>query len=144
MTQLPHPAFIPELAASFLREGKHARFSVTGESMRPFIRSGDIVLAIPASEAIFERGDAVFATLENGTFMVHRIIQLATKKGTPLQLRLAGDGMLGHDHEIAADAIIGKIVAIERDGKSIGLRNRTALIWYTLRPVRRLWARLVR
>ena len=140
----PMTTAVAELAASFLEAGTVARFEVSGTSMRPFIRAGDVVTASPTGKGQLElkKGDVAFARIETNRYTLHRVVGFEKKSSSVLWVRLAGDGLVGHDHVVPREAILGKASMLERNGRSLQLGKRLPLIWHMLRPLRHGWTRL--
>jgi len=101
-----------ELAAASLARTGRLRLRVTGTSMLPAIRPGDVLRVercdaaslSPGEVVLFQRGERLFA---------HR----AVRRGHALALR--GDTLDRDDAAVEGAQVLGKVVAIERRGREI-------------------------
>jgi len=112
-----------ELAKLVLNTGSSLRFQATGWSMHPAMQDGDRLLIAPLSGAELKRGDVVLAWLEGDRPVVHRIVRVRRHEGVRWLL-LKGDRVAAADGWLRADAVLGKVSAIERGGASIALGGR--------------------
>ena len=89
--------------------------------MYPSIKSGDWadVSLWNGEERDIKKGDVVLFKKDESLYM-HRVIRI-TKSGVILK----GDISFGHDGAIFRKDIIGRVVSVERDGRSIDLRSKT-------------------
>jgi len=107
------------LARAILAAGRPVRFRVSGSSMLPNLRDGDIILVGPPGRP-FERGDvAAFITRPEGPLLVHRL--LSVDDGV---FRFKGDKAARFDPPVAAEGIIGLVLAVERRGRSVRFGGR--------------------
>ena len=117
-------------------------FAPVGGSMYPFIRSRDVIHIKPAHRASLRYGDIILFCDEKGGLLAHRIIK-KRKTGDRSAFFVKGDALAGDDGYIEREAIIGKVVAIEKGKRLIDLDGglfKLANILYTLTlPVSR-WA----
>lgn len=120
----------------YLDQGKKIKFTVSGNSMRPFIRNGDQVILKPIELTDIKEGRIVLAS-KNGQFLLHRIVGFSASG-----IILAGDGNL-IQHETVELKWIWAVVmeVVSRNGNrnvqsffSIFL----ACAWYRIRLVRLL------
>lgn len=110
--------------AAELAAGSELRLHVDGVSMMPLIRPGDVVTVTPASWHQLACGDVVAVRRPAGDIVSHRII---VKSDTAVVTK--GDNMRVPDPVWSADDVLGRVVALERDGTRINLRaqrGRTA------------------
>lgn len=111
-----------DLARAGLREGERVRLNVVSNSMAPFLRPGDAVWAEPAVPASLRRGDVVVVRRE-GDLVTHRLVAVGDG-----QWYTKGDNVRYLDPPVTVDAILGRVVAIERGGDRIELRGYRWLI----------------
>jgi hypothetical protein len=105
-----------ELIRPVLESGKTVRFRSRGWSMAPLIRDGDIIQIAPLAQQAPGMGDVVaFANPGTGRLLVHRVI------GIKLYGYLTqGDNLPGKpDGLIPAEAMLGKVVGVERNGQPV-------------------------
>jgi signal peptidase I len=100
--------------------GASARLRVSGGSMSPTIRDGDVVLIDPVTPAELRRGLIVAASID-GRLTIHRVIAVR-RKGGEIRVRLRGDNRVEADPWVGTAELVGKIDRLERDGRSLPAR----------------------
>jgi SOS-response transcriptional repressor LexA len=97
--------------SSLLREGYDLRLRVTGNSMKPFLKTGSYVTLsrIPADK--LRPGDIIFFRSADQTFKLHRLIEIGKK-----YLIAKGDALNLPDPEIDRNHYLGKVIRIENSG----------------------------
>jgi ribosomal protein S18 acetylase RimI-like enzyme len=117
-----------------LSRGSCLRFQARGMSMYPFIQDGDIVLVEPGSIDALKIGDVVFCRRPDGSYFMHRLVK---KRGTAT-FWTKGDNSPHYDHPVPAEQALGKVIAIERDGRYLrldrGLNKAISRVWGRLSP----------
>jgi hypothetical protein len=97
-----------------LKEGIVCRITVTGHSMRPLLRSGDIIEISPYKGNRTVMGDVVLAKEQAiGRYLVHRIIK-RFKDGSCL---LKGDNCENDDNIFTKSEILGKVRFMSKEKK---------------------------
>jgi len=131
------------LLADLLRGGTPVRLEVTGHSMSPFIRSGDVVTIEPLSGRRPALGDVVALT-PGGRLLVHRLV--GWDRGQAL---CRGDAAAGADPLASPDDLLGRVTRVERVGRRVRLGlgiERLPIAWLSrvglLRGLARLKERL--
>lgn len=110
---------LAELARAILMSGRPVRFRVSGSSMLPSLRDGDVILVGPPGRP-YERGDvAAFVTRPSGPLLVHRLH--AAGGGV---YRFKGDNASSFDPPVAAEGLIGLVLDAERGGRSVRFGGR--------------------
>lgn len=110
---------LAELARAVLKSGRPVRFRVSGSSMLPSLRDGDVIRVGPPGRP-YERGDvAAFVTRPGGPLLVHRLH--AAYGGI---YRFKGDHAVRFDPPVAAENIIGLVLDAERGGRSVRFGGR--------------------
>lgn len=105
--------------------------------MWPWIRAGDLVRIVPIDGPL-RRGDVLLIERGPGDLMLHRLT--ARREG---QLRLQGDHRVMDDGWFDRSQAIGKLAAIERNGRPIRIsRFRALLLSRITRRADRLMYRL--
>lgn len=131
---LPNEVLLSEVAR-LIKAGGTVTIKVKGNSMLPFI-TGERDSVILRRAGKLKRGDIVLAKLENGQYVLHRIIALNAQRIT-----LMGDGNLYGTEKCPRTAIAGQAIRILRRGKTINCtspaQRRWAALWRRLLPVRR-------
>ena len=82
--------------------------------MWPMVRHGDIV-RVAHGLAKLKRGDIV-AYQRNGELTIHRLIRAGRGASEPLML-MKGDNASVCDPIVRASNLVGRVVALQRDGK---------------------------
>jgi len=98
-------------------DGQRFKLRVTGPSMAPLLRPGDRVIAESVRPAELVRGDLVVVR-RSEDLVTHRLIFIDARGW-----HTKGDNSLILDPPIISDAIMGRVVAIERGNQSIDLRT---------------------
>jgi uncharacterized repeat protein (TIGR01451 family) len=101
------------VCAATLQRGLTMRFQARGQSMKPNVLNGDTVEVAPISVGQLQRGDIVLARGRAG-FRLHRIVGWDEATG-----RAVTRGDAGQQNDEPTEIVLGKVVAIERNGKKI-------------------------
>lgn len=109
-----------------LGAGETARLPVTGTSMLPLLQPGDIVELVAVEPAGLRRGDLVVAW-QAGRLLTHRLVAIDARG-----YHTKGDNNYLADPPLAAQAILGRIVTIERHGALINMQRRH---WQIVHPL---------
>ncbi|MEM6454698.1 MAG: S24/S26 family peptidase [Acidobacteriota bacterium] len=109
------PDRLLQLLRGLLRDGRPLTVPVTGWSMTPTIRSGDVLTIAPASMRAPRWGDVVVFRDPAGRLRMHRVV--GRMAGAPPQLRVRGDNSRGADPPVPTDAVLGVVIAISRGGR---------------------------
>ena len=123
------------LLAEALRSGQSVRFRAEGQSMRPFIRAGDLVVVAPAPPtAALRPGEVLLYERMSGTLRLHRLQRIA--RGDPLLL-LRGDAPGQSMERVHPDQVLGVLTTYERNNRVHNarhpLRRLAGLTWPRLR-----------
>ena len=80
---------------------------VTGDSMVPALREGDLIVVKPVTPDEIEVGDLI--RYENqGLFIVHRVVEIE-QSGDSIVLVTRGDSNASTDPPVVADQVVGKV-----------------------------------
>jgi phage repressor protein C with HTH and peptisase S24 domain len=101
---------LDELLTGLLDEGRRVELRVTGASMRPFLRSRDLVTVRPAATA--RLGDVVLIRLADSRLLIHRVVGRGAGG-----LATRGDAAGSPDAGAAGARLLGRVVSIRRDGR---------------------------
>lgn len=128
------------LVVGFLDEGLDVRLRAKGNSMLPFVRNGrDCLLLKKAGAAA--AGDVVLARVDNGGYVIHRIIGIDGDK-----IVLKGDGNYrGVEHCRTSDVLASVYGVVRPGGRTVSpsrWRNWHKLPLAIRRPVVALVKRL--
>jgi polysaccharide export outer membrane protein len=116
---------------ALLEAGRMLTVPVSGESMRPTLLPGDAVEVAPFL-GLPRPGQIVMARLA-GVLVAHRLRRVGMRKGRRLY-RLQGDAERSPDRGILREDLLGRVVAVIRQGRRLELDESAA----TLR--RALWS----
>lgn len=106
-----------ELLCEVLERGETTVFRVYGYSMLPTIVNGDVAHVVRFDAADAKLGD-VLVYKRGRSLYVHRLVSKSRDSKTgSLKLITAGDGLTYLDMPIDEASVIGKVIAIEHDGK---------------------------
>ena len=103
---------IMPLIEEYINAGTDVRIHVSGISLTPILhdRRDTVVLSVPQN---IKKYDIVLHKRANGQYILHRIIK---KKGNTLTI--AGDFETEKEYPVYTDAVIAKVTAFVRNGKS--------------------------
>jgi signal peptidase len=111
-------ADLSELCKDIFRKGKSIRFQARGWSMRPFIRDGDFIVVSPIENSSIRTGDVVFHLTTENKVIVHRVIKKYKKdKDNRITMFIKGDATFSSPENVEMQNVIGKVVAVERNGR---------------------------
>ncbi len=97
--------------------GEVLRLTVTSDSMRPLLRTGDVVV-VESSNAAALRPGAVIVVQRGAEWVTHRLV-MVDEHGWHTH----GDNTRSIDEAVSADEIIGRVIAIERGALTIDLQQ---------------------
>ena len=110
---------VNDLIREEMAQGTAFRFRVISGSMAPLIAAGDEIVVERASADRVRRGDIVLYAV-GGTFHTHRLLARRKHGGATL-LVTKGDTSLNPDQPWREEQLLGKIVAIRREDRTIDL-----------------------
>ncbi len=102
------------LAVEALRHTGRLRLQVRGESMLPALWPGDVAEITACSLGGVRKGEIVLAFRE-GRFFLHRFLAHREPNG----FLTRGDSMPGPDPVFPADALLGKLMHVLREGQTV-------------------------
>lgn len=100
------------------RDGKLVYTSV-GDSMRPFIRSGEDVLVIERTAGRLKKYDVPLYRRDSGQYVLHRIMKVRENDYV-----ICGDNRWRRETGITDRNILGVLTAIVRNGETISVQDR--------------------
>ena len=104
------------LADEVLSKGDNLRFRARGISMQPFIRNGDILEIQPDGGGEFRTTDIVLCKSPKGHLVAHRVTGTEIEDGRG-KLIIQGDALGQPDGSIDPGEVLGRVVAVIRDGE---------------------------
>ena len=122
------------LTTELLSQGTTVRFRPSGRSMYPSIREGELVTVEPVVASDVTLGDIVLYRSERG-LIAHRVVGSSPTQSSVLSPHycLQGDASLCCDQPVEAHQILGRVIGVERNGRSIALASRGAKLWHIAR-----------
>ncbi len=114
-----------ELAVDLLKAGHLLRFRARGSSMHPLVRGGDILVVRPVEQDEMKVGDIVLYRAPSAGIVAHRIVEMHTRGGQAL-LVVRGDATSTPDPQVLWSQVLGRVVSIERRGRTIVAENWTS------------------
>ena len=113
------------------------RLMVTSDSMRPLVRTGDVVVVEPIDPRALRPG-AVIVVQHGGEWITHRLVAI-DERGWHTH----GDNTHYADEAARADEIVGRVIAIEQGDHTIDLQQpHWAAIERRINRVQRLQLRI--
>ena len=122
-----HKTFV-DLSTELLQDGQSIRFCAHGMSMKPTIQHGDFVTVEPVEPSDIRRGDIVLYRTRDHV-IAHRVVGLTASR----RFLFCGDGIETADQPVRPDQILGKVVALERDGHLLRLHHHWVQMVYVAR-----------
>lgn len=106
-----------ELAAEILGSGGSISVRALGTSMIPSIWPGDLLMIDSISPQQIVTGDVILFR-QQSRFYIHRIVCTDTS-GCSISWITRGDALLEEDPPVRPSELLGRVVAIERNGRRI-------------------------
>lgn len=101
-----------ELVQTLLQQGVSLRIQVSGRSMLPFLKGGEIVKLCPANGSTPQLGDLLFQIDPQNKPIVHRLVRRRYIRKV-LHLQTKGDNCNYLDKFVPVDQIIARVQAVE-------------------------------
>jgi signal peptidase I len=114
----PTDAAFIEVVTDLLRRGHSVRFRARGGSMRPTIREGEAITVAPAPSHGIRRGDVILYRSARGV-IAHRVVRVARRPNGTRAFVPRGDASQSRDEAVEETAILGRVVTVERNGRTL-------------------------
>jgi signal peptidase I len=126
-----------KVTVDLLKNGQSVRFQAPGRSMTPTIREDETITIDPVSASSVRKGDIILYNNETGV-IAHRVVNIEHKDASlqPHSFILRGDASITDDKPVAPGQVLGKVVSVERHGRSIALCG----MWAKTKRMTRLMA----
>lgn len=123
-----------DLFEEIINTGSGLRIRVTGRSMQPFLKGGEMLTIQPASSALLKRGDLILYRNRQGEPMLHRIIKIRKSQDRTIIFHTKGDALRALDEPVEQSAVLGKVSEIEKTCHSgcIKTINIGSFLWRSL------------
>ena len=114
----------PELIIELLQDGYSVNFNAPGHSMYPTIMANEKIVVAPIDPAAVRTGDIILYR-SNGSLIAHRVTLIKKVNTDEISTNpdwsfiLKGDASPTYDEPVNFEQILGKVIAIERNGCSI-------------------------
>ena len=95
--------------------------------MLPTIKDGEAVTVEPVNASAIKRGDILLYLTRRGV-TAHRVVKINRSEKDSLGFIMRGDAPGSSDETVRPEQILGRIISVERDGRSIDLTTRRAKI----------------
>jgi len=105
-----------KISSNLIEKSASIRFRAKGSSMRPFIQDGDLITVSPLRDYPIRVGDVVLYKTVDNRPIVHRVIRKTTIAGKAAFF-IKGDATFGPPEKIGMKNILGRVTAIERNGR---------------------------
>lgn len=105
-----------KLSNNLIERGTSVRFRAKGFSMRPFIQDGDLITVSPLRDYPIRVGDVVLYKTVDNRPIIHRVIRKRKIDGRAVFF-IKGDATFGEPEEIDTERVLGRVTAIERNGR---------------------------
>jgi signal peptidase I len=93
--------------------------------MNPTIKEGETITIKPAAASAVSKGDIILYSFERG-FIAHRVLRILRRKGDAPCFIMRGDASGSSDCPVSAQQVLGKVISVERSGRSIDLYSKKA------------------
>ena len=127
--------FLLDLTTELLSQGTTVHFRPSGRSMYPSIREGELITVEPVAASDVKLGDIVLYRSQRG-LIAHRVVGSSPTQSSvlsPHYFFLRGDASLSCDQPVAAHQILGRVIRVQRNGRSVALATRGAKLWHRAR-----------
>ena len=118
--------FQPDVLGLFeevLNNGAGLRVRVTGRSMMPFLRGGEVLTIRQTPSLYLRKGDLILFRNNYDLPVLHRIIQKRKSGDGTFCFLTKGDALMAFDEEIDGDRVLGKVLRIEQTLRFGGVRH---------------------
>lgn len=112
-----------KLSRCLIEIGTSIRFRAKGFSMRPFIQDGDLITVSPLRNSSVRVGDVVLYKTADDRVIAHRVVQ-KTIKDKKTVFFIKGDATFGQPEKVVKERLLGRIAAIERNGRKRKLNTK--------------------
>ena len=109
-----HQPDILRLFEEILQDGADLRVRVTGRSMRPFLRGGEVLTIRQTPSPYLRKGDLILFRNSYELPVLHRLLKKRKTGDGSFCILTKGDALMAFDEEIHEDSVLGKVLRIER------------------------------
>jgi signal peptidase I len=112
------PSEMVGLFEDILDRGLSLRVKVTGRSMIPFLKGGEILTIRQETYLSLCKGDLILFRSTFDLPVLHRIIRIRKDDDGALWFLTKGDALMAFDDEIHQSSVLGKVCEIKKYGAS--------------------------
>jgi len=102
------------LFKEILQNGADLRVRVTGRSMRPFLRGGEVLTIRKTPSPYLRKGDLILFMNSYELPVLHRLLNKRKTVDGSFCILAKGDALMACDEEIHEDNVLGRVLRIER------------------------------
>ena len=114
-----------DVSTELLRSGQSIRFRAPGRSMYPTIKEDETITVQPVAPSAIKMGDIILYRLER-VVIAHRVVRMERGEEGGSRFIVRGDASGASDEPVQSGQVLGKVVSVERGGRSIDLYSRWA------------------
>ena len=103
-----------------LNRGLDLRVRVTGKSMSPFLRGGEVLTIKRVPARSLREGDLILFLSGDGSPVLHRVITSGNIGDNSRTFHTKGDALYGFDEPVHEEAVLGKVVRVEIEHAGAG------------------------
>jgi len=129
-----------DVSTELLRSGQGIRFRAPGRSMYPTIKEHETITVQPVAPSRIKRGDIILYRWEQGV-IAHRVVRIERGAHGGSCFILRGDASGAPDEPVEQAQVLGKVVSVERDGRSIDLNNGVKSLFLMISFLYRIYRR---
>ena len=104
---------------------KSIRFRAPGRSMYPAIKEDETITVQPVEPSGIKTGDIILYRLED-VVIAHRVVRIERGEDGGSRFILRGDASGALNEAVEPAQVLGRVVSVERGGRSIDLYSRRA------------------
>ncbi len=109
-----HQPDVLRLFEDILQNGADLRVRVTGRSMRPFLRGGEVLTIRQTPSVYLRKGDLILFRNRYELPVLHRILTKRETDDGTFSFTTKGDALMAFDEEIHEDSVLGRVLQIEK------------------------------
>jgi signal peptidase I len=122
--RMRHAHVLDTLIDEALASGRMVRLRADGASMHPAIRDGEAIAIESVAPEEVEPGNVLLCR-HDARLLAHRVVGV-TMHGAVRMFELRGDAKGANDAPVPADAVVGRVVGVWRNGRIVSVGARAA------------------
>jgi hypothetical protein len=130
--QHERPGVFFDTVVDLLDRGYAVRFRAPGRSMLPTIGEEEPIIVEPVTPEAVRRGDIILYS-HGKTVTAHRVVGIDRHgREDEAVFTLRGDAARLCDEPVRSGQVLGRVIAVERDGRTIGMNGKTVGAFHRL------------